>query len=199
MQAESAYLFRRRDSRVHSSSGLVTGPIVPREPAGGVSLLERRIERLLPALFFLGLAAVMVAPFFMRDSWMVFVQDDLLYYLQVAKNIAQGHGSTFNGIVPTNGYQPLWLLLLVPLSRFTEDPRSILGFVAVSNFVSAIATFLLARRLLRTSGVRPLLVFVLAAWTTLYSVTLFLLWHGSDPYRSHHAWSAVPSAQRRLA
>ena len=30
----------------------------------------------------------------------------LLYYLKVAQNLAHGHGSTFNGLVRTNGYQP---------------------------------------------------------------------------------------------
>jgi hypothetical protein len=104
------------------------------------------------------------------------VQDDLLYYLQVARNIAHGQGSTFNGLVPTNGYQPLWLLVLIPLTRTIDlaaHPRAILAFLGVANYLAAIATFLLSRHLLRTSRVRPLLVFALAAWTTLYSVTLF--------------------------
>jgi len=38
--------------------------------------------------------------------------DDASYYFQIAKNIAEGHGSTFDRINPTNGYQPLWLLVL---------------------------------------------------------------------------------------
>ncbi|WP_019140831.1 hypothetical protein [Noviherbaspirillum massiliense] len=40
------------------------------------------------------------------------VFDDAYYYLGVAWNIAQGHGSTFGNLVQTNGYQPLWLLIL---------------------------------------------------------------------------------------
>ena len=107
---------------------------------------------------------------------MIFVQDDLLYYLQVARNIANGHGSTFNGLVPTNGYQPLWLLLLIPLAKAVDlvaHPRAILAFLAATNYIAALATFFFARHLLRTSRVRPLLVFALASWITLYSVTLF--------------------------
>lgn len=104
---------------------------------------------------------------------MIFVQDDLLYYLKVAQNIVQGHGSTFNGLVPTNGYQPLWLLVLLCVSYVTQTGRQILAFIAIFNVIAAGVTFLLARSLLRSTGVRPLLVFALSSFVTLYSVTLF--------------------------
>jgi len=50
-----------------------------------------------------------------------FTRDDAYYYFKVAQNISEGHGSTFDGINPTNGYHPLWLLVCVPifvLARF---------------------------------------------------------------------------------
>jgi hypothetical protein len=134
---------------------------------------EPRLVSLLTGLFFIGLAIILALPIFSRLSWMIFIQDDFLYYLKVAQNVVHGHGSTFNAVVPTNGYQPLWFYLLVLLSYVTENPRTILAMLAVSNFVAAGATFLLSRRLLASSGVRPLLIFVFAAWTTLYSITLF--------------------------
>lgn len=37
-----------------------------------------------------------------------FPSDDAFFYLQVAHNMAIGLGSTFNTIIPTNGYHPLW-------------------------------------------------------------------------------------------
>lgn len=40
--------------------------------------------------------------------------DDAWYYFGIARNVADGHGSTFDGINATNGYHPLWLLLCVP-------------------------------------------------------------------------------------
>ena len=134
---------------------------------------EATLARLAALLLFLGLATVLALPLLSKAPWMIFVQDDFLYYLKVAQNIAHGHGSTFNALVPTNGYQPLWLLILVGLSWFTEDPQKILGFLAVSDLLAALCTFVLARRLLRLSGARPLLVFALSALITLYSVTLF--------------------------
>jgi hypothetical protein len=50
-----------------------------------------------------------------------FIRDDAYYYFKVAQNISEGHGSTFDGINPTNGYHPLWLWVCVPifaLARF---------------------------------------------------------------------------------
>lgn len=54
-------------------------------------------------------------------SWRWFTRDDAYYYFKVAQNISEGNGSTFDGINPTNGYHPLWMLVCVPifaLARF---------------------------------------------------------------------------------
>ena len=41
--------------------------------------------------------------------------DDSFYYFQIARNLAEGKFSTFDGgITRTNGYHPLWLLLITP-------------------------------------------------------------------------------------
>lgn len=48
--------------------------------------------------------------------------DDAYYYLGVARNLAAGLGSTFDGIHATNGYHPLWCALLVPLHLLVRDP-----------------------------------------------------------------------------
>ncbi|HRQ24676.1 MAG TPA: hypothetical protein PLF42_14715, partial [Anaerolineales bacterium] len=50
-----------------------------------------------------------------------FTRDDAYYYFKVAQNISEGKGSTFDGINPTNGYHPLWMLVCIPifaLARF---------------------------------------------------------------------------------
>lgn len=46
--------------------------------------------------------------------------DDAFYYFKVAENIVAGYGSTFNGIHQTNGYHPLWMILLVFLDWLAE-------------------------------------------------------------------------------
>jgi hypothetical protein len=55
----------------------------------------------------------------LSNRW--FIRDDAYYYFKVAQNISEGHGSTFDGINPTNGYHPLWLWINIPifaLARF---------------------------------------------------------------------------------
>jgi hypothetical protein len=50
-----------------------------------------------------------------------FAVDDTFYYLEIARNIAAGNGVTFDGIHRTNGFQPLFQLLLVPIFWLTTD------------------------------------------------------------------------------
>ncbi len=153
------------------------GHIEPSILASGIAdsggAREERWAAIAAVLLFFGLAVILALPLFSKESWLIFVQDDLLYYLKVAQNLAHGHGSTFNGIAPTNGYQPLWFIVLTVVSCFTENPKAVLGFLAVSDWVAALVTFLLARRLLRLCAAPPLLAFALSAAVTLYSVTLF--------------------------
>lgn len=44
-----------------------------------------------------------------------YTNDDAFYYFTVARNIAEGNGVTFDGLNPTNGFHPLWLLLNIPV------------------------------------------------------------------------------------
>jgi len=63
-------------------------------------------------LFVLVLIGILyLAPIFLKPA--NFFADDSYFYLQVAHNFVQGHGSTFNEITKTNGYQPLWLIICI--------------------------------------------------------------------------------------
>lgn len=59
--------------------------------------------------------------FVMPVDWLIVnvVADDCFYYLTIARNIAWGNGSTFDGVIQTNGYHPLFMLLLIPLAWVT--------------------------------------------------------------------------------
>src|SRR4029078_7829570 len=50
-------------------------------------------------------------------------QDDGYYYFKIAQNLAAGRGSTFDGLHGTNGYHPLWLLVVGALFALQPDPR----------------------------------------------------------------------------
>lgn len=48
--------------------------------------------------------------------------DDAYYYLGIARNLVDGHGSTFDQINLTNGYHPLWLLIsTIPFAVGLDD------------------------------------------------------------------------------
>jgi len=53
-------------------------------------------------------------------SWRWFTRDDAYYYFKVAQNIAEGHGSTFDGINRSNGYHPLWMLVCIPIFALAQ-------------------------------------------------------------------------------
>ena len=55
---------------------------------------------------------------------LAFSSDDLHYYVLPALNLAQGAGSTFDGLQPTNGYQPLWFLVLAAAFRVVGVDRA---------------------------------------------------------------------------
>jgi hypothetical protein len=63
--------------------------------------------------------------------WLRFIDDDAYYYLGVARHLAAGDGSTFGGLVPTNGYQPLWLAVLVPVAAVVRGRDALVVAVVV--------------------------------------------------------------------
>jgi hypothetical protein len=71
------------------------------------------------------------------------VADDASYFLTTARNIAAGRGMTFDGIHPSNGFQPLWLLLLVPLFLVHSSPETMLRLVVLLQGALLVIAFLL--------------------------------------------------------
>jgi hypothetical protein len=107
-----------------------------------------------------------------------FIRDDAFYYFKVAQNIAEGHGSTLDGINLTNGYHPLWMLVCIPifaLARFDLIlPLRVL--VLVSGAISA-ATGVLLFRLVKRTLSAPAAVLAASYWVfdraIHYNVTMF--------------------------
>ncbi len=94
-----------------------------------------------------------------------FIRDDAYYYFKVAQNISEGRGSTFDGINPTNGYHPLWMLVCLPifaLARFDLVlPLRVL--LLVSGLISA-WTGVLIFRLVRQTLSTPAAVLAACYW-----------------------------------
>jgi hypothetical protein len=53
---------------------------------------------------------------FGRQVLAIGLEDDFFYYAQAARNVVGLGSSTFDGMHLTNGYHPLWMLLLVVLT-----------------------------------------------------------------------------------
>jgi hypothetical protein len=44
-------------------------------------------------------------------------EDDFFYYAEAAKNLVLSGASTFDGVHLTNGYHPLWFLVIVAITK----------------------------------------------------------------------------------
>ncbi len=72
--------------------------------------------------------------------------DDAYYYFGIARNVAEGHGSTFDGINQTNGYHPLWLAISVPVFAVGfDDLVAVRVLLAIQFVVYGAALIVLAR------------------------------------------------------
>lgn len=78
--------------------------------------------------------------------------DDSYFYFQVAWNFARGKGSTFNNILPTNGYHPVWLLLCSLVFRvFSVKVRAIHAIGGITATIQ-VATLWMVRRIVLLVG-----------------------------------------------
>ncbi len=133
-----------------------------------------------------------------------YLVDDAYYYLGIAANLAEYGESTLDGDTRTNGYQPLWLLMLAGLAAVVgTDPWPL--FVATSVLIAAIAVLsvALALRWRRTPSAG--VAFVAAAGlaiAVLQYPTVFLT--GMEPIVALLAFVPMlvliesPAAQRHL-
>lgn len=84
----------------------------------------------IPALSLGALAAVCIViqglVWFWEPFYLILSVDDTYYYVKTAINIAQGHGSTFDRVNPTNGYHPLWMIPLVAMASVVGDSIELL-------------------------------------------------------------------------
>jgi hypothetical protein len=90
-----------------------------------------------------------------------FIYDDGYYYLTIAANLADLGRSTMDGITATNGYQPLWLLVLTGLAKAVGTDAGTL-FVSACVLIYALAWIAPLSALLWRSGTSRTLAFCMA-------------------------------------
>ena len=109
-----------------------------------------RKKRLLyfPIILVLNLIPHLYVSFLKPDTllnW--FSTDDAFYYFKTAQNITEGAGVTFDGIAPTNGFHPLWMLICIPVFSLARVnlflPLRIL--IVLQGLLNALSGYLLYR------------------------------------------------------
>ena len=99
--------------------------------------------------------------------------DDFFYYLKPAMNVVAGKGATFDGSISTNGYHPLWMLLITLLVAVTGSGAAALFPLAFVVAATTAATFAFSQRLAaRLLGTRGLASLIIALYSTIYFYTI---------------------------
>ena len=114
-------------------------------------LSSKSLKILLILILFINFAVKMIycwAPLPVILSSVTF--DDTFYFLKVARNIALDHRVSFDGIEMTNGFQPLWEILLVPIMYLIKDLRTALSLSLTLSSVLSIGTLLFLYKIVKT-------------------------------------------------
>lgn len=106
---------------------------------------------LLAVIIVFGFAMRMLTAFIPLDFLIgVCLGDDAFYYLQIAENIVEGNGVTFDGQVSTNGFHPAYMFVAVILKLLFPGEgtyRAAMVFFAVVGTINSFLLYLLARKI----------------------------------------------------
>lgn len=129
-------------------------------------------DRLAAGVLMLGLSIFLFLAWLpLEISLSRFGFEDLFYYLQVARNLASGAGPTLDGIHPTNGFHPLWMLISIALvSPFGPGSKVPVHFAFTLCAVFHVLTALLVYRIVRQRGNAWVAVAAMSLWLFNFAV-----------------------------
>jgi hypothetical protein len=102
---------------------------------------------------------------------LAYYADDFFYYLQIAHNLAEHGRSSFDGTTLTNGYHPLWLLVVTAF-YFCGGDRGVFAGIAVLTVAATMSTYLITQKLLVRYSIPPLIAAFWAAWAALFALSM---------------------------
>lgn len=126
-------------------------------------LAGRAWQRVAAAVALLSVAAVylgeLVRILVADRAWLVQrMPDDAFYYLEIGRRIAHGQGASFDGAAATNGFHPLWQLVVAGLARLTGGDDALMRAALVTGLLVGLAgTVLVALVVRRAFGAGPAL------------------------------------------
>ncbi|MCS7288852.1 MAG: glycosyltransferase family 39 protein [Roseiflexus sp.] len=109
-------------------------------------------------------------------SWRA-TADDAYYYFKLAQHLGAGAGATFDGVNPTNGFHPLYALLLVPIFQYVGNHIELgvnlaLTLVALAGVATAWPIYLIGKYVHSPrAGVIGALVHLLNPWVVVLTMT----------------------------
>ncbi len=109
---------------------------------------------------------------FFHPNLFGYFEDDFFYYAQVARNIAAHRGSTFDGVHLTNGYHPLWMLVILVLYEIFPGATFFIA-VQVVSFIGILAFYFGIFRCLRYLHLPYHLIPLTALLLSLHALLLF--------------------------
>lgn len=72
--------------------------------------------------------------------------DDAFYYFVIDRNAASGYGISFDGVRPTNGFHPLWFIVLLPVFFFIHGSTlAIHAVLTINALLGGLSIFLFYR------------------------------------------------------
>jgi hypothetical protein len=110
-----------------------------------------------------------------------YTSDDAFYYFQVARNVANGLGATFDGINLTNGFHPLWMLVCIPVFSLAKFdlflPLRLLALISAAlNTGAGILLYRLLKKYL-SQGVAALTALI---WVFTPSIHMLIIQRGME-------------------
>jgi heme exporter protein D len=123
-----------------------------------------------------GYFSVVIAVAFLISAYNIhpFFSDDTYFYIEISENIWRGGGSTFNGIMYTNGYHPLWALILSVFGRWLSNETGTLLFVRGLSYLFHGCGVCIIYTYVRRSGVD------LSVSVALFPISLLLVGTGAS-------------------
>ncbi len=86
------------------------------------------------------------------QAWLYRLPDGAFTYLEIGRRMADGDGVTFDGIHRTNGFQPLWQLIVAGLAHKWDGTALIRAALLAQLLIVALAVALVARMVARRWG-----------------------------------------------
>jgi hypothetical protein len=131
-------------------------------------------RRLLPSIALAAVTLTAIATVtvpLLSHRILAYYADDFFYYLQIVHNLAEHGRSTFDGTTLTNGYHPLWLLVLTALYLCGGDHAVFFG-VAVLTVAATVSTYQMTRMLLDRYSINRAIGQFCAVWAALFALSM---------------------------